>query len=75
MPECLALAATGQKSLETVFKTIPPSDLKIGESAEFSAFGRSFRIFRMPSSSRAYPMALERKAQFYKAMFCTIGIL
>lgn len=75
MPECLALAATGQKSLETVFKTIPPSDLKIGESAEFSAFGRSFRIFRMPSSSRAYPMALERKAQFYKVMFCAIGIL
>lgn len=75
MPKCLAVAATGQKSLETVFKTIPPSDLKIGESAEFSAFGKTLRIFRMPSSSRAYPMKLERKAQFYKAMFCELGIL
>lgn len=75
MPECLAVAATGQKSLETVFKTIPPSDLKIGGRAEFSAFGKTYGIFRMPSSSRAYPMKLERKAQFYKAMFCELGIL
>ena len=30
---------------------------------------RSVRFWRMPSSSRAYPLALERKAEFYRKMF------
>ena len=27
------------------------------------------RLYRMPSSSRAYPLALEKKAAFYREMF------
>ena len=30
---------------------------------------RSFRFWRMPSSSRAYPLPLEEKAEFYRVMF------
>lgn len=31
--------------------------------------GRRIRFWRMPSSSRAYPLALDRKAAFYRVMF------
>ena len=30
---------------------------------------RSIRFWRMPSSSRAYPLAMEKKAEFYRKMF------
>lgn len=30
---------------------------------------RSVRFWRMPSSSRAYPLALEKKAEYYRRMF------
>ena len=31
--------------------------------------GRPMRLFRMPSSSRAYPMRVEQKAEYYQALF------
>jgi hypothetical protein len=30
---------------------------------------RDLRLYRMPSSSRAYPMKCERKAEFYDVVF------
>ena len=30
---------------------------------------RKLRLYRMPSSSRAYPMAVEKKAEYYRKMF------
>ena len=35
---------------------------------------RSLRFWRMPSSSRAYPLALEKKAEHYRRMFETEGL-
>ena len=42
---------------------------KMGCFAEFSFEGRTLRLYRVPSSSRAYPMAVEKKAAFYQKMF------
>ena len=36
---------------------------------------RSVRFWRMPSSSRAYPLPLEKKAEYYRKMFVTEHIL
>lgn len=74
MPDCVAIVATGQKSLETIFQTISSVKLEIGESTEFFVGEKKYLLFRMPSSSRAYPMSIERKAQFYKNMFLHLGI-
>ena len=41
---------------------------------EFSAEGRAMKLYRLPSSSRAYPMKLEKKAAFYKEMLNEIGL-
>ncbi|MDE5987190.1 MAG: uracil-DNA glycosylase family protein [Prevotella sp.] len=41
----------------------------IGESVELDVYGRCLRWWRMPSSSRAYPLKLEKKAELYRRLF------
>lgn len=41
----------------------------MGQYTEFTFEGRTLRLYRMPSSSRAYPMQIEKKAEFYRKMF------
>jgi hypothetical protein len=36
---------------------------------------RELNLYRMPSSSRAYPLALDKKAEAYKNLFKEIGLL
>ena len=40
-----------------------------------SSKGRELKFYRMPSSSRAYPLALEKKAEAYGKMFEKEGLL
>ena len=46
---------------------VEPADIKIDE--------RSLRFWRMPSSSRAYPLALDKKAAYYRTMLQAEGVL
>ena len=41
----------------------------MGQSVDFIFDNRLLKLYRMPSSSRAYPMQLEKKAEFYRVMF------
>lgn len=69
MPHCRAIASTGQKSAEEVAKQLHVSVPPMGESHSCGLKGfEHIRFYRMPSSSRAYPMRLEQKAQYYKHM-------
>lgn len=71
MPDCKAIATTGEKAadvLATLTSTEPP---KIGEYVMFE----DIEIWRMPSTSRAYPLPLAQKALPYEKMFKNIGIL
>ena len=75
IPHCSAVVTTGQKATE-VFSSafsIPPP--KVGEYATFVFGERPMRLYRMPSSSRAYPMKVEKKAEFYDRMFREVGLL
>lgn len=45
---------------------------KMGEYSVFSFEKRELRLYRLPSSSRAYPLALEKKAAYYSRMFSEI---
>jgi hypothetical protein len=47
----------------------------MGNYNEFTLAGRPMRLWRMPSSSRAYPMKLEEKAAYYREMVAQIGLL
>ena len=47
----------------------------MGAYNKFAIAGREMRLWRMPSSSRAYPMKLEEKAKYYRDMMKQIGIV
>lgn len=67
IPECVAIVVTGQKAMDTLLSVLPGTEEpKVGSSTEFTCMGRQMRLFRMPSSSRAYPKPLEEKAAIYR---------
>ena len=74
IPSCCAVVTTGQKATDvfTLHYGIKPP--KVGESVPFMLGGRNLRLYRMPSSSRAYPMKVERKAEYYEKMFIEEGL-
>ena len=65
IPHCRTLVTTGQKATEVVAQAfgcpIPP----VGSCEKID----SIKFWRMPSTSRAYPMPLERKAEAYRKLF------
>lgn len=68
MPYCKALVTTGQKATETLCQRFALSIPKIGTYESFTCLDRPMRLWRMPSSSRAYPLSLSRKAEYYEKM-------
>lgn len=75
MPQCQAIVTTGQKATDTLLTQFHMEEPKVGAHTQFSHKGRTIRFYRMPSSSRAYPLALEKKAEFYRKMLEEIGML
>ncbi|MBZ0416280.1 uracil-DNA glycosylase family protein, partial [Acinetobacter baumannii] len=47
----------------------------IGTSTSTYFADRDINLYRLPSSSRAYPLALEKKAEAYQKFFKEIGFL
>ena len=68
IPRCNMVVTTGQKATEVIVERfgceIPP----VGGWVDIS-LPRSIRFWRMPSTSRAYPLPLERKAEAYRQLF------
>ena len=75
IPLCHNICCTGGKAAQTLAETLHCVLPKVGESVETSFAGRTIRFWRMPSSSRAYPLSLDKKAAAYRRMFETIGLL
>lgn len=75
IPSCHDICCTGGKAAQTLAETLHCAMPKVGESVETSFAGRPIRFWRMPSSSRAYPLSLDMKAAAYRRMFETIGLL
>ncbi len=69
IPCCNAIVTTGQKATEILTEQLNIGEPKIGEYIDFQHNNKPVRFYRMPSSSRAYPLKLERKAEFYAKMF------
>jgi len=69
LPDCRAIVTTGQKATDVLIQTFGCMEPAVGDFTEFSFSDRQMRLWRMPSSSRAYPLSLEKKAAFYRRMF------
>ena len=68
IPLCHDMVCTGQKSFSVLTEDYGVEVPKMGEYNEFVINSRKMRLWRMPSSSRAYPMPLKKKAAFYQHM-------
>jgi len=68
IPLCHDIVCTGQKSFSVLTEDYGVAVPKMGEYNEFTLAGRDMRLWRMPSSSRAFPMKLEEKAKYYKKL-------
>lgn len=75
IPHCHAIVTTGQKATDTLRTHFLVSEPKVGESVDFAFEGRSMKLYRMPSSSRAYPLNILKKAEIYRKMLEAEGFL
>ena len=86
IPACRAVVTTGQKAADVlagafgcpappvgghVGIVVPTAPSPVGFSPTDD--GRQLDFYRMPSTSRAYPLPLEKKAEAYRHMFTALG--
>ena len=78
IPACQAIVTTGQKATDVIIEMFGCAEPSIGEwtsinfpeeTHEVPLNFRTIRFWRMPSSSRAYPLSIEKKAEYYRRMF------
>lgn len=74
-PTLAAVAATGEKAAFTLAEMFGTAVPRTGECVQTDCSGRPTAFFRMPSTSRAYPLSLDKKAETYRRMFETLGLL
>ncbi|HRR48384.1 MAG TPA: uracil-DNA glycosylase family protein [Bacteroidales bacterium] len=75
IPKCNTIAATGKKALDIILKTANCKEPEIGNFSFFQLENRQIKLYRLPSSSRAYPMPLNIKAAYYQRLFSSINML
>jgi G:T/U-mismatch repair DNA glycosylase len=74
IPDCRAIVVTGQKAMDTLLTILSVKEPAVGCFEETNFLNRRMRIYRMPSSSRAYPKPLDEKAAVYQKMFEELGV-
>lgn len=68
IPICHDIVCTGQKSFSVLTEDYGVEVPKMGEHNIFTINNREMRLWRMPSSSRAFPMPLKEKSDYYRKM-------
>ena len=73
LPQLRAIVTTGEKATETIC-----ASLHIAESPKVNSYVTipdfsPIVLYRLPSSSRAYPLAFDKKVEAYRKMFEMIG--
>lgn len=80
LPHCEAIVTTGQKATDTLCQYFGiENGPKVGESIAIpdvrNRNGRAVKLYRLPSSSRAYPLAFDKKVAAYRTIFEAVGLL
>lgn len=69
IPRCKAIITTGEKATKTICEALNVEEFpKANNFVEIFDFNK-IKLYRLPSSSRAYPLAFDKKVAAYKAMF------
>ena len=77
IPDCRRICTTGGKATEILLSLldteVKAKDVKTGETIPARCGDRGLLVTRLPSTSRAYPMKLEKKAEYYRTFFAEAG--
>ena len=77
LPHLRAIVTTGEKATETICASLNISKIpKVNTSVSISTFlhhPSSITLWRLPSSSRAYPLAFDKKVEAYRQMFNAVN--
>lgn len=74
-PTITAVVTAGEKATGVIASIANCELPQMGHSVKCKVGEHSFTLYRMPSSSRAYPLAIDKKAQFYREMFIAEHLL
>ncbi len=74
LPHCRAIVTTGEKATDTIcaFLNIPNTpkvNTYVPIPNTYNQDGKQLVLYRLPSSSRAYPLAFDKKVEAYRRMF------
>jgi G:T/U-mismatch repair DNA glycosylase len=74
LPHCRAIVTTGEKATDTICASLGiPSIPKVNTSVVIpdtnNNEGDQILLYRLPSSSRAYPLSFDKKVEAYQQMF------
>lgn len=69
LPDCRSVVATGKKAAEALQEQMELPALEVGGCCQTEFEGRRIAVWRMPSTSRAYPRSLEWKASYYRKIW------
>ena len=75
LPHCKAVVTTGQKATELFCEQMLIKEPAVGQKQPFFMNDREMHLYRMPSSSRAYPLSIEKKSEVYHLMLSDLGFL
>lgn len=80
LPLCVAIATTGEKAAQQIAEATGTVVPKTGEKTLLpkgciEGIDRDLHHYKMPSSSRAYPLKLELKAEAYERMLRELRII
>lgn len=77
LPHLRAIVTTGEKATETICSSLDISQIpKVNTSVSVSSIIQhtlDLSLWRLPSSSRAYPLAFDKKVEAYRQMFLAIA--
>lgn len=73
LPHCRAIVTTGEKATETICDYFGIAEVpKVNTSVPVSSIihhPSSISLYRLPSSSRAYPLSFDKKVEAYRSCF------
>ena len=79
IPHCRVIVTTGEKATRTICETLSLSEVPgVGQYVKMpqsSAITTDIYLYRLPSSSRAYPLSLDKKVNAYRQMFAFAGMI
>lgn len=73
LPHLRAIVTTGEKATETICASLGIPE--IPKVNTFVSTPLDISVYRLPSSSRAYPLAFDKKVECYREMFSSVGLL